>query len=181
MLTITNNNEEQILEAANHISQKFKESKKENIVIVNIGTDRIVGDAFGPLLGSMLVDLDTPFKIYGTLDSLLTSKNANAKIEEILDNHTNSFIIATDAGLTSKEELLDTISIRDIPLKPALANDKELSEIGDMSILYNLAIPYDRCKDDGLYFSLQSIRISKIYHKSKIVISLLNTLKNLLD
>ncbi|MFD1019419.1 spore protease YyaC [Thalassobacillus hwangdonensis] len=104
------------------------------VVIACIGTDRSTGDAFGPLVGSMLNDLKLKnFHVYGTLADPLHALNLKEKVALIERKHARPFIIAIDACL-GKSSSIGMISVQEGPLAPGAAMKKDLPKIGDISI-----------------------------------------------
>ena len=78
-------------------------------VFLCIGSDRITGDAFGPLVGDKLQKM---FKNYynniivlGTLEYPISGTNLQKEIEKIYRDYKNPCIIAIDSALSSKEQI----------------------------------------------------------------------------
>ena len=77
-----------------------------NIIVLCIGTDKIIGDCFGPLVGDKLKEYNIKnFEVYGTLEKPICSLNLNDKINEINIKFKEPYIIAIDAALSSKENI----------------------------------------------------------------------------
>ncbi|MBO4252098.1 MAG: spore protease YyaC [Clostridia bacterium] len=109
-----------------------KKSKKP--VLICVGSDLVLGDSLGPLVGTMLTNKNTNAYIYGTLGSPVTAKEiACAKIH-VKAMHPDSFIIAIDAAVGNKEDI-GLIKVSDRGLKPGLGVEKDLGVIGDCSII----------------------------------------------
>ncbi|ARI75537.1 spore protease YyaC [Halobacillus mangrovi] len=115
-----------------HLAEWLPPSK--NVVIACIGTDRSTGDAFGPLVGSMLKDqkLQT-FHVYGTLEEPLHALNLKDRIQYIHRNHTNSFILAIDACL-GKSASVGSVVLGKGSISPGSALKKDLPPVGDVHI-----------------------------------------------
>ncbi|MBE6062017.1 MAG: spore protease YyaC [Clostridium butyricum] len=104
------------------------------IIFVCIGTDRSTGDSLGPLVGYKLQLLNkTNIHIYGTLKSPVHAKNICKLIAEIYSKFNNPYIIAIDSCLGSLNNI-GKIYIKNSPLLPGLALNKDLPPIGNMSI-----------------------------------------------
>ena len=84
------------------ILSKFKSSGKEEVIIVNIGTDKCTGDSFAPFLGSLLELQGSKFKFYGTLENPIHALNIREKIDFILQKHKNAFVIAVDSSVSEE-------------------------------------------------------------------------------
>lgn len=109
-----------------------KKSKKP--IIVCIGSDLVLGDSLGPLVGTMLIKRNVPAYIYGTLNSPITAKEIVCAKTHIKMLHPNSFTIAIDAAVGNSEDV-GLIKITDKGLTPGLGVDKNLGVIGDCSII----------------------------------------------
>lgn len=107
----------------------------KNIVFLCIGSDRATGDCLGPIIGYKLTKyLNHPnFHIYGTLEQPVHAKNLKDTITMIYQKHDDAFIIAIDASL-GKSNHIGYITLGEGPLKPGAGVDKDLPEVGDLSI-----------------------------------------------
>jgi len=116
--------------------QKYIDSSLDNrdIVILCIGTDRSTGDSLGPLTGYKLnnIKYDNVY-IYGTLDTPIHAKNIQSTLEQINSLYKEPFIIAIDACL-GRHDHIGFIILSNKPLKPGAGVNKELPEVGDISI-----------------------------------------------
>lgn len=117
---------------ARYIKPVFQSGR--SVIILCIGTDRSTGDSLGPLVGEKLKFLKRRnLYIFGDLKNPVHSKNLKEKIDYIYSEFDNPFIIAVDACLGSLQNI-GNISIQNKPLKPGAAMNKNLPEIGDISI-----------------------------------------------
>jgi len=107
---------------------------RKNPIFICIGSDLVLGDSLGPLVGTMLKKKRISQYIYGTLNYPVTAKEIEYAKTYIKQMHPNSVIIAIDAavGLTDDVGLIRVI---DKGLKPGLGVDKNLGVIGDLSIV----------------------------------------------
>lgn len=127
----------------------------KNITIICIGTDRSTGDSYAPFIGKNLKKYENKnLKILGTLKNPVHAKNLDEVITKI---DKNSFVIAIDASLCDECEDVENIIIRNGELKPGSGVGKNLSSVGDISILGNVNI-------GGYlpYLVLQSTRLSVV-------------------
>ncbi|MGL4772134.1 MAG: spore protease YyaC [Clostridium sp.] len=128
----------------------FKELKpiiKENrqIIFLCIGTDRSTGDCLGPLVGHQLKFLSrSNIYVYGTLENPIHSKNLETTLLRINETFDNPYIIGIDACLGGINNI-GKIFIEKKPLKPGIALNKTLPEVGDMSItgIVNISGSYE--------------------------------------
>ncbi|MGE5474019.1 MAG: spore protease YyaC [Ignavibacteriales bacterium] len=111
-----------------------KADNYEQIVILCIGTDRCTGDSFGPLVGYKLSSVTNEnIILYGTLDNPVHAKNLEEIIENIYETYSKPLVVAIDACL-GRNEHIGYITIVEGPIKPGIGVNKELPEIGDISI-----------------------------------------------
>lgn len=134
-------------------------------VVVCIGTDAIVGDSLGPLVGSMLKEkIMGKTYVFGTVDSPITAKDVPYVAEFVKNVYVDQPILAIDAALGRKEEI-GGIKVIGSPVKPGLGVNKNLSEIGTASI-----IGIVEEKGNGKSF-MSSVRLSLVYKQAQIITS----------
>lgn len=123
-------------ELGDYLYIKLKNIFKENrpIIFLCIGTDRATGDSLGPLIGYKLKNISHKnIYIYGSLEYPIHSINLIDILNKINCNFINPFIIGVDASLGNVQHI-GKIFIEDLPLRPGLALDKNLPEVGEMNI-----------------------------------------------
>ncbi|WP_423219191.1 spore protease YyaC [Clostridium thermobutyricum] len=147
--------------ATNLIGEYLKEHIKENLVIVCIGTDKFIGDALGPIVGSILKFNNFPYPVYGTLHEPIHALNLNKFLSSINEKHQSSYIIAIDACLGTN---VGDICIRDHPIYPGKGVGKILKEVGDISIVGIVSKG-----DSNNFLTSNSIRLSFIYDLACII------------
>jgi len=103
-------------------------------LIFCVGTDRCIGDALGPLTGTVLKRKGLSFPVFGTVENPVHALNIISNIKTIKKNYPSSFIIAIDASLGNADEI-GNIIIRKSPLFPGKGVGKELPSIGHISIV----------------------------------------------
>lgn len=120
---------QEIEDYVNHLKRKINVDKKE-IVFVCIGTNEVLGDSIGPMVGSYLKPKIGEKKVVGDLKNNICSQkdlmNYYPKIK-------NKFVIAIDSALASKE-LAGEIFISNHPIVLGLGIHKNKGFIGDISI-----------------------------------------------
>lgn len=106
-------------------------------IFLCVGSDKITGDAFGPLVGDKLEKL---FKNYynniavvGTLESTVSATNLEDNIKEIYKKYKNPCIIAIDSALSNKNDI-GKIIVTDTKMKLGKGTNKNIIEVGDISI-----------------------------------------------
>lgn len=149
--------------AVQALSSALKDLVDENIVVVCIGTDRAIGDALGPLVGTMLNNSDFKYPVYGTLDNPIHALNIYESIEHIKMAHPNGNFLAIDACLGSKSSI-GNIQIRKGPILPGKGVGKKLPQIGNYSIVGIV----DKI-DENNRFSFNNVRLSFILELAEII------------
>lgn len=90
----------------NKISQYDLENNFSEIVFLCVGTNKIVGDMIGPIVGENLKNKIKHDKkkiyIYGNMQETLNLKNAKDVIKKIEYQYINPFIITVDTALSKK-------------------------------------------------------------------------------
>jgi len=147
------------LSETNEFEEMLYENLKDRreVIIVNIGTDKVIGDSVAPLLGTLLNEQNLYWKVYGTLENPIHALNIDKKLVEINNMHPNAFIIAIDACLSSNDNIGE-IHLRDCPINPGKGVGKELPSVGDLSIVGIV----DTSEFSGI-FSSRVIRLHMIY------------------
>ena len=146
-------------------------NKHSEIVFLCVGTDRLIGDSFGPLVGSRLKERLKDFNtlevnVYGTLEENISYTNINEVIDTINKNHSNSYIITIDAALSEKNNI-GNIYVKNEKLIIARSLSKSKIEIGDISIKAVVGKNYKLPNYN--YFSLQNNSLNKIIKLANIV------------
>lgn len=152
----------------------YEERKKRSyleLVFICIGTDRMTGDCFGPIVGSKLNELLKNYNIfniniYGSLEENICYTNIEKVIETIKDRHPNACIIVIDAAL-SKKENIGKIFVSKEKTMLGKGLNKNRIEIGDLSIKAvvgkNNKLPYYN------FTVLQNVSLNVVIRMASIV------------
>ena len=109
--------------------------KDKKIVVLCIGSDKVVGDSLGPLVGSLLIDgLQADVIVYGSLLVNVNAKNLLLVQQMIKVLHPDRLLLCVDAALGNSSEV-GTIQIYNHGLYPGSATNKNLPCVGDLSIV----------------------------------------------
>ena len=114
------------------LSYYNNEGKKP--ILICIGSDLVLGDSLGPLVGTLLKKKSARPFIYGTLNYPVTAKEIEYARTYIKQMHPNCTTIAIDAAVGEQNDV-GLIKVVDSGLKPGLGVNKKLGEIGDISIV----------------------------------------------
>lgn len=164
-----------IKKAARGLADKIISSGKKP-VIVNIGTDRCIGDSLAPLVGTLLKDTKIKITSYGDLDYPIHAVNMQDRINKINEEHKDSFIIAIDACLGTTENN-GSIIICNGPLSPGKGIGKDLPKVGDVSIKGIIG----KRDEDDVPFLLHNIRLSMVMNMSKAIVNILKETNKILN
>ncbi|MBO4594384.1 MAG: spore protease YyaC [Clostridia bacterium] len=108
--------------------------ENKNFAVICIGSDLILGDSLGPLVGTMLKNAGASCYVYGNLTRPITAKEIGYAKNYVKKTHPDSFIIAVDAAIGNKEDV-GTVKVSAGSLRPGLGVDKKLGKIGDVSVI----------------------------------------------
>ena len=123
-------------------------------VIICVGSDLVVGDSLGPIVGTNLVNkLQGKAYVYGTLQSPITAKEVSVIQAEIKNLHPYSKILVIDAAVGDTSEI-GYVKISKTGIKPGLGVGKELPIIGDVSIIGIVSDKKDKSINLSTRFSL---------------------------
>lgn len=130
----------------------------DKIIFFCVGTDRCIGDSYGPLVGHMLKQkINSPYiEVYGTLHNPIHAKNLEERINSI--DTKNNFVIAIDACLTKYKDKIGNIFIENKTLNPGAGVGKDLPKIGDISIKCTV-----NTLDSFRFRALENTRLSLVY------------------
>ena len=149
--------------------------REKKLIILCIGSDRSTGDSLGPLVGRNLkkFNLDNII-VKGTLKNPIHAKNIQQTLLNLEEKISDPFIIAIDASL-GKQKDIGKITVKQGPLKPGAAMNKNLPETGDMQItgLVNTGGYME-------YMVLQSTRLNLVFQMAETIsLALLNSIQEI--
>jgi len=134
---VNSNDEFAHLEFSNVLYEILKNlySKDRQMVILCIGTDRVTGDSFGPMIGYKLEQSDIlkEVSIYGTLEKPVHAKNLERTIKKIKETYANPLIIAVDASIGSFKSV-GHLTVGEGEVRPGAGVNRNLPAVGDMYI-----------------------------------------------
>ncbi len=142
------------------------------LVVVCVGSDLAIGDSLGPITGSMLQYKTQGLNafLYGTLSAPVTAKEIRTLRAFLRETHRGSQILAIDAAVGDKGDI-GLIKLNDSPLRPGAGANKNLGEVGDVSIMAVVAE-----KSVSNYGLLNTTRLNLVYSMSEIISDAVSTL-----
>jgi len=119
------------------LAEAMRELRREigerPVMFVCIGTDRSTGDAFGPLVGTGLVNAGFR-RVVGTLAAPCDAHTLPSRIAEIsAAAREGRAVIAVDAAL-GRAESVGKFQVTAVPTLPGLSTGKTLPPVGDYGI-----------------------------------------------
>lgn len=102
--------------AMQHISQKLSNifgTNVESVVFLCLGTDRVIFDSLGCMVGQMLKSNNLPHYVYGDLNHCITGKNVGFAVDYIRTMHPHAILCVIDAMATRDQIHLDEVVIAD--------------------------------------------------------------------
>lgn len=107
----------------------------KNVIFLCIGTSSIIGDSFGPTVGSILKNkLKTNMsQVIGDLNNCVTYTEIHKKMIDINNQYSNKLIVVLDSALSNKSDI-GKVFIQNRGLKYAESLKKNNKIIGDVSI-----------------------------------------------
>lgn len=133
--------EEQLNDFISDFSTQMYHLKVEkpfsDYIFLCVGSDKVTGDAFGPLVGEKLQKLFKNYyhniQVIGTLEKPVLATDVNKVIEEIFQKYKNPCIIAIDSALSSKEQI-GKIIVTDTTMQFGIGTNKKIKAVGNISI-----------------------------------------------
>lgn len=129
-------------------------------IVVCIGSDRSTGDAFGPLVGTFLVErgFEEGTVVWGTVRHPVHASNL-ARTKAVLPRRP---CLAVDAAL-GRQTSVGLLTVAAGPLTPGAGVDKKLAPLGDLHItgIVNLSGFME-------YFVLQTTRLGLVMAMAKV-------------
>ena len=108
--------------------------KNNRPIFICIGSDLVLGDSLGPLVGTFLKSKNVQSYVYGTLNYPITAKEVEYAGKYLKQMHPDCISIAIDAAVGNADDV-GLVRVLNKGLKPGLGVDKNLNEIGDISIV----------------------------------------------
>lgn len=141
-------------------------------VFLCIGSDRVTGDALGPLVGSRLAQYEaspsygskkTGIEVYGTLALPVHALNLNEILHHIREYHPHNPVVAIDASLGVRDHV-GYLTVGKGSLSPGAGVNKNLANAGDIFItgIVGAAGPFS-------HLTLQTTRLSTVISMAETI------------
>ena len=152
----------------NHLKDKISNGLEsffggQKPVIVCIGTDLSIGDSLGPIVGTMLHEYDLNAFIYGRLSETITAKDIRSVKSFVSKAHPTAKTLVVDAAIGGKDDV-GSIKMSLAPIRPGLGANKDLPEIGTVTLIGIVAE-----RSCANYSFLNLTRLSPVYEMAKSI------------
>ena len=123
-----------------------------------VGSDRVLGDAVGPLVGEYLIaQYQIPTYVYGRLSRCITASNLQAYAQFIEKHHPYNPVIVVDSALGAREDV-GKIKVKKQGLTPGSAFHRQFEAMGDYSVVAIVGENTPAGKQAFPYVPLQRVR-----------------------
>lgn len=156
--------ETEIARRVGAVGESLPSTPTDGLVLICVGTDRSIGDALGPLVGSILREQGPwPFAIFGCLDEPVHAGNLQQVWEQVKARWPAALVVAVDACL-GRVEAIGTVCVTPGPLRPGAGVHKTLPAIGDMHVTGVVNV-------GGFmeYFVLQNTRLGPVMQMARTI------------
>ncbi|MFS0643832.1 spore protease YyaC [Siminovitchia sp. 179-K 8D1 HS] len=144
----------------NKLAKDLSKYINDEVFFVCIGTDRNIGDSFGPFVGTFLKEKGYD-NVIGTIDDPVHAKNLEDRMKEVPKNRT---VIAIDASVSS-EKNIGLLSFHSGKLFPGSGVGKNLPSVGDFHI--NGIVSGDTKDSYMNLMRMANLRLSDVIELSK--------------
>ena len=124
-----------VCDFSNNLRQKIQGTEISKLVFLCIGTNRVIGDCFGPLVGSKLKHFfihEEGIEVIGDIENIVSFQNVTGIIRKLKNE--NSFVIAIDAALSCNSNRIGKIIVNQNKMNVGNSMNKKQLYIGDISI-----------------------------------------------
>lgn len=156
-----------VCDFSNNLRQKIQDIEISKLIFLCIGTNRVIGDCFGPLVGSKLkhyFSQEENVEVIGDIENIVSLKNVYSIINQIQEQE--AFVIAIDAALSCNNKI-GTIIVNQNKMNIGSGINKRNLYIGDISIKGIVAKDFKNPKRN--FNALQNMPLSIIIDMAECV------------
>lgn len=157
-----------VYDFSNNLRQKIKNIEISKLVFLCIGTNRVIGDCFGPLIGYKLKNFfreEENIEVIGDIENIVSFQNIERIIKKIKEE--DAFVIAIDAALSCNNNKIGKIMVSQNKMNVGSSINKRNLYIGDISIKGIVAKDYKNSKYN--FKTLQNIPLNIIMNMADCV------------
>ena len=151
------------------LRSKMESLEISKLIFLCLGTDKIIGDSFGPLVGYKLkkfFDGNENIEVIGDLENIVSLSNVERIIENINSTYEIPFIIAIDSALSNRIKI-GNIIVSNSKMNVAGIFENKRIYVGDVSI--KGVVSKDLRNVENNLRLLQNIPLSFIMNMADIV------------
>lgn len=156
----------------------YGERKNKDItqlVILCVGTDKIIGDCLGPLVGSKLKSKLKDYNIsniniYGTLEENISYINIEETLKNVNKTIPNAYLVIVDAGLSKKDDV-GKIIIQKKETTLGKGLNKSKIKLGNLSITGIVAENRNIPKYN--FWVLQNVSLNKVIKLANSIVDII--------
>jgi putative sporulation protein YyaC len=149
--------------AAKELGAALSEFLNKDTVIVTIGTDKCIGDALSPIVGTFLKKNKFSFPVYGSLDKPTHALTLEKVLGEIKLKHPHADIIGIDACL-GYDGCVGEIQLKNGSINPGKGVGKKLPPVGNISI-----VGVVDTIDNADLFGIKNIRLNMVMQMAEVI------------
>ena len=151
------------------LRSKIENLEISKLIFLCIGTDKIIGDSFGPLVGYKLNKLfysESNIEVIGNLKNIVNACNIMQIIDKIKNTYENPFLIAIDSAISNRTQI-GRIIVSGSKMNVSSFFMQNKLYVGDVSIKGVVSRNYNNPKMN--YKSLQNVPLSIIMNMADYV------------
>jgi putative sporulation protein YyaC len=152
-----------------NLGKLVKELELTDLIFLCVGTDRVTGDSFGPLVGYKLKELykeERRVHVFGDLETHVSVSNISEIMGKIKEEYEKPFIIAIDSAVSSHDNIGKVVvGKQGISLGSGL--NKESIKVGDISIKGVVSEDVGNPKQN--FVLLQNTSLNLVIHMADVV------------
>lgn len=148
--------------------ERILKNPSREILFLCIGSDRSTGDAYGPLVGTMLQENPLPYHVIGTLSEPVHALNLENVLKRIKKQFENPLILGVDSCLGDYCQI-GSLFLKEGSFSPGRAVNKVLPEVGH----YHLTAVVNCFEPRSPMHSLNSTRLNTVMDLAKLTAALI--------
>ena len=151
------------------LKEKVHNLELSKLIFLCIGTDRVMGDSFGPLVGYKLKNLfyeEKNIDVIGDLENVVNASNIVHILNRINNTYEVPFIIAIDAAMSNKIET-GRIIAKDSKMT-VIGNYNKKVLVGDISI--KGIVSRNLCNRRKNFILLQNVPLNMVMNMADTVV-----------
>lgn len=169
-----------VIDFKRQMKQYYSKENYSKIILLCIGTNKIIGDMIGPVVGEYLkntiYDKDN-IVILGNMENTLNFKNAYQEIKQIQEKYDNPFIITIDTAL-SKNLGTQKICVNTGEIEIGKAVSKGIKYYSHINIK-GIVGKYNDTLEENIK-TLENVKLQYIFYLSNIISQgIIDVIKNI--